>query len=345
MELRLLDRNAPKRKGMQKLVGITLHIDVVAESERIVDALRATVRGRFRKRGAVLGLSGGVDSSTVAYACQRAFGAEHVLGVLMPEQDSSPDSARLAHEVAAQLGMRTQTVDITPALRALGCYERRDAAIKRVFPEYDPATHGAKIVVPPHRLNSDRFNFFSVAIVDRNGDEQKRRLPVDAYLEIVAASNMKQRVRMLTLYGFAERHDYAVIGTPNRDEHEQGFFVKYGDGGADVQPIVHLFKTEVYQLAAHLGVPAEICERPPTSDTYSAASSQEEFFFGLPFATLDALWFAKDQGLSAEQAAAACGLTPVQVERAWNDIDGKARTTEYLRAAPVQLTPPTREAV
>lgn len=330
---------------MNELADLTPTIDPATECERIVDALRTTVRGQFRKRGAVLGLSGGVDSSTVASLCQRAFGAEHVLGVLLPEQDSSPDSARLAHEVATQLGIRTETIDITPALHALGCYARRDAAIRCVFPHYDPAAHGAKIVVPADRLNSDQFNFFSVAIVDRDGVEQKQRLPRDAYLEIVAASNMKQRVRMLALYGMAERHDYAVIGTPNRDEHAQGFFVKYGDGGVDMQPIVHLFKTEVYQLAAHLGVPAEIRERPPTSDTYSAASSQEEFFFGMPFATMDALWFAKDQGMTVEQAAATSGLAPQQVERVWHDLDGKARTTAYLRAAPVRLSPPPRHTI
>jgi NAD+ synthase len=324
---------------------ITPQIDAAAECERIVEALRTTVYKQFRKRGAVLGLSGGVDSSTVAHLCRRAFGAEHVLGVLMPEQDSSPDSARLAHAVAEQLGIRTEIVDITPALRGLQCYERRDDAIKRVFPEYDPATHGAKIVLPANRLDSDRLNFFSVAIVDRDGNERKRRLPVDAYLQIVAASNMKQRVRMLTLYYFAERYDYAVIGTPNKNEHEQGFFVKYGDGGVDVQPIVHLYKTEVYQLAAYLGVPEEIRQRPPTSDTYSSESTQEEFFFGMPFATMDALWHAKEQGMTAEETAAASGLQPAQVQRVWNDLDGKARTTEYLRMPPVQLPPPQRHGM
>jgi NAD+ synthase len=320
--------------------GIDLHIDPAVESERIIHWLRTSVRERLNKRGAVVGLSGGIDSSTVAHLCQRAFGAEHVLGVLMPEKDSNPDSARLAHAVADQLGIRTETVDITPALVGLGCYERRDAAIKRVFPEYDPAIHGAKIVLPPGRLDSDRLNFFSVAIVDRANNERKKRLPVDAYLQIVAASNMKQRTRMLTLYYHAERHDYAVIGTPNKNEHEQGFFVKYGDGGADIQPIGHLFKTQVYQLAEYLGVVEEVRQRTPTTDTYSLEQTQEEFFFGLPFALMDSLWHAKEQGLSVEDTAAALDLKPVQVERVWKDIDKKARTTEYLRIPPFRLDVP-----
>jgi NAD+ synthase len=322
--------------------GIEVRIDPARECERIVERLRTTVRERLNKRGAVVGISGGIDSSTVAHLCQRAFGAEHVLGILMPEKDSSPDSARLGQAVADQIGVETITADITPALVGLGCYEKRDEAIKRVFPEYDPATYGAKIVLPPHRLDSDRFNFFSVAIAGPDGNERKKRLPIDAYLQIVAASNMKQRVRTLTLYYHAERKDYAVIGTPNKNEHEQGFFVKGGDGLYDIAPIAHLFKTEVYQLAKYLGVVEEVQQRTPTTDTYSIEQTQEEFFFGLPFALMDSLWYAKEQGMTAEAAAAATGLEPAQVTRVWKDIDGKARTTEYLRTPPLRLDPPQR---
>ena len=322
--------------------GITPRIDPKVETERLINELRTTVRQRFSKRGAVVGISGGIDSSTVAYLCQRAFGPENVLGILMPEQNSSPDSARLAHSVADDLGIPTETVDLTPALVGLGCYEKRDAAIKRVFPEYDPATYGAKIVLPPNRLNSDRLNFFSVTIVDKAGNEKRKRLPPDAYLQIVAASNMKQRLRMVTLYYHAERLDYAVVGTPNKDEDEQGFFVKWGDGGYDVAPLGRFFKTEVYQIAEHLGVVEEVRRRTPTTDTYSVEQTQEEFFFGLPFDLMDALWHAKERGLTTEQAAAEAGLEPVQVARVWRDLDGKARTTEYLRTPPLRLDPPVR---
>ncbi len=322
---------------MTSATGIDLRIDAVAETERIVEWLRATVRDRLRKRGAVVGLSGGIDSSTVVHLCQRAFGAERVLGILMPERNSSSESGDLAHAVANQLGIRTETVDITPALDGLGCYEKRDEAIKRVFPEYDPATWGAKIVLPPNRLDSDRLNFFSVAVVDPQGEEHRKRLPVDAYLQIVAASNYKQRVRTTTLYYYADRYDYAVIGTPNKAEHEQGFFVKGGDGLYDCGPIAHLFKTQVFQLAEHLGVVEEVRTRTPTTDTYSVEQTQEEFFFGMPFALMDQLWLAKDRGMTAEEAAAAIGLEPVQVERGWRDIEQKGRTTDYLRTPPLRI--------
>lgn len=314
-----------------------LRIDPVAESARIVDNLRSVVRGQFNKRGAVVGLSGGIDSSTVAHLCQLAFGAAHVIGILMPEKDSSPDSARLAQTIADQLGIRTLQVDITPTLETLGCYDYRDRAIQRVFPDYDPMLHGAKIVLPPHRLDSDRINFFSVSIIDRDGNERKKRLPIDAYLQIVAASNMKQRIRTLTLYYHAERNDYAVIGTPNKNEHEQGFFVKGGDGLYDIAPIAHLFKSEVYQIAKHLHVAEEVQQRTPTTDTYSVEQTQEEFFFGLPFALMDSLWAAKQRGMSPAETAAEIGLEPAQVVRIWKDIDQKARTTEYLRTPPLRL--------
>lgn len=322
--------------------GITLQIDAAVESERIITWLRSQVRGALNKRGAVLGLSGGIDSSTVAHLCARAFGADNVLGVLLPEKDSSPDSARLGHAIADELGIRTETVDITPALEGLGCYTYRDEAIKRVFPDYDPVIHGAKIVLPPKRLDSDHLNFFSVAIVDGDGNERKKRLPIDAYLQIVAASNMKQRTRTQTLYYHAERLDRAVIGTPNKNEHEQGFFVKGGDGLYDIGPIAHLFKTEVYQLAAYLGVCEEVQRRTPTTDTYSVEQTQEEFFWGVPFAIMDTLWYAKEQGMTVEETAATSGLDAAQVQRVWRDLDNKARTTEYLRMGPIRLDAPTR---
>jgi NAD+ synthase len=325
---------------MTAAAGIDLRINAAAETERIVAWLRATVHEGLRKRGAVVGLSGGIDSSTVAHLCQRAFGSERVIGILMPEKNSSPESGQLAHTVADQLGMRTETVDLTPALEGLGCYAKRDEAIKRVFPEYDPATYGAKITLPPHRLESDRLNFFSVAIVDPQGNEQRKRLPVDAYLQIVAASNMKQRTRTLMLYYYAERYDYAVIGTPNKAEHEQGFFVKGGDGLYDAAPIAHLFKTQVFQLAEHLDVVEDVRTRTPTTDTYSVEQTQEEFFFGMPFELMDRLWLAKEKGLSAEETAAALNLEPVQVERGWRDIEQKGRTTEYLRTPPLRIAEP-----
>lgn len=313
-----------------------LNIDPAAETERIVTNLRSTVRGRLRKYGAVLGISGGIDSSVVLGLCVQAFGPERVTALILPEQDSDPESDALARKVAAHFGVEPIKEVITPALMGFGCYPRRDEAIRRVFPEFD-AEQGylAKIVLPADLLEANTLNIFYLTIITPDGIHKTERLPIKEYFQIVAASNFKQRTRMSFLYYHAELRNYAVIGTPNKNEHDQGFFVKYGDGGTDVTPIVHLYKTQVYQLAEFLEVPAEIRQRPPTSDTYSAPSTQEEFFFRLPFKTMDLLWYAYENHVPIADAAAVMGYTEEQVQNAFNDFTRKIRTTEYLRTPAV----------
>jgi len=249
----------------------------------------------------------------------------------MPERESSPDSLTLAGAWAAQLGVATVIEDITPALEASGCYRRRDEAIARVFPGYGPGWK-SKITLPGSLLEEDTLNVFSLTVIDPGQAEHTRRMPPQEFSQIVAASNFKQRMRMTFLYYHAELRSLAVVGTANKDEHDLGFFVKYGDGGVDVAPIVHLHKVEVYRLAEALAVPSEIRRRTPTSDTYSAGSTQEEFFYRLPFEVLDPIWAGQDRGLTAAQIAQAVGLEEEQVERVLRDLSQKRRTTAYLRA-------------
>jgi len=314
----------------------SLRIDPAAETERIVSSMRRAVRQLMKRRGAVVGVSGGVDSSTVLGLCVRAFGKDNVVGLLLPEKDSDPESSRLGEVAANAFGVSPVAEDLTEALQGIGCYRLRDEAIKRAFPEYD-AEHGykAKIVLP--ELKAGSLNVFSLCIVTPEGESRTKRLALNDYLQIVAASNFKQRARMSMLYYHAESRNYAVIGTPNKNEHEQGFFVKHGDGGADFRPIVHLLKTQVYQIAEHIGVPREIIERPPTTDTYSAFSTQEEFFFRLPFATMDVLYHAHENGVSAGVVARETGMEKAQVQMAFDDFDRKRNTTEHLRAAAMNV--------
>jgi len=316
-----------------------LDIDPAAETERIVSMLRHTVGRVMRRRGGVVGISGGVDSSVVLALCVRAFGPRRVAAIIMPEKDSDPESETLARQVAHHYGVDPVLENITPVLEGFGCYPRRDEAIRRVFPEYDAAAgYKAKIVLPQNVLDEGTLNVFSLTIVTPDGEEKNKRLPLREYFQIVAASNFKQRTRMAMLYYHAELRNYAVIGTANKNEHDQGFFVKYGDGGVDVKPIAHLFKTQVYQLAEYLDVPEAIRERPPTTDTYSAHSTQQEFFFRLPFETMDLLWYAQEHNVPIPEVAAAMSLTEVQVQRAFDDFTRKRRTTEYLRMPPLGIT-------
>lgn len=309
----------------------SLAIDAEAEVDRITAALRE-YGARNRRRGAVLGVSGGIDSSVVAALCVEAFGPERVFALHMPERESSSDTLGFSRSLTDWLGVDSLVEDLTEILTAAGAYERRDAAIRRVVPEYGPGWR-SKIVLPSV-TDSDAFRLYSVVAEAPDGRRVTERLTTEAYLEIVAATNFKQRVRKMMEYSHADRLNYIVAGTPNRLEYDQGFFVKLGDGAADVKPIAHLYKTQVYALAAHLGVPAEICRRPPTTDTYSLAQTQEEFYFSLPYDRMDLCLYGLNHGLSAAETGAAAGLTPVEVERVWADIAAKRSATRYLHLGP-----------
>ena len=314
----------------------SLNIDCRKVADELIDFLQKQVHVVMKRGGAIVGTSGGIDSAVVAALCSKAFGPEKMLGVLMPDKDSSPDSAALGKELAKTFGYEYIIEDITNGLQGHSCYTRRDEAIARVFPEYKPGWK-AKIVLPTDILEKSRFNVFRLTITPPGKEPVTKRLPLKEYLQIVAASNMKQRIRMLTLYYHAERLNYAVIGTGNKNEHMQGFFVKYGDGGADIKPIAHLFKTQVFQLAEYLGVPEGIRSRTPTTDTYPDEQTQEEFFFGLKFKTMDLMWYALEHKVPIDEVAKVMNLKTEQIQRVWDDIEQKKRTTEYLRMEPTEL--------
>jgi NAD+ synthase len=309
----------------------SLIIDAAAEVARIGEKIPRFL-ARVRRKGVVVAMSGGIDSSVVAALCTAALGKERVLGLLMPERESSSETLRLSRLMADSLGVQTLVEDISPILESVGCYRRRDDAIRLVCPDFGPG-YKAKIVLPS-TIDSDSFRLYSVVVLSPDGRETKIRLTPESYLGIVAATNFKQRVRKMLEYHHADRLNYAVTGTPNRLEYDQGFFVKLGDGAADVKPIAHLYKTQVYQLAAHLGLPAEIQTRPPTTDTYSLPQSQEEFYFSLPYGRMDLCLYGKNNGVPIAEVAAAAGLTDEQVKRVYHDIDQKRMTTEYLHLPP-----------
>ncbi len=311
-----------------------IKIDPKVVTEKIVAKLKNDMSAILKKRGAIVGISGGIDSSVVLALCAKAFGQNKVLGVMLPEKESSKDNFILARDLCKTYGVKYVIEDITGALEGFGCYRRRDEAIKRVFTEFDNS-YKAKIILPDKLLDKETLNVFFVKIFSPEGKETTLRLPVKEYLEIVAASNFKQRARMSMLYFHADARNFAVIGTANKNEHEQGFFVKYGDGAADAKPIAHLFKTQVYQLAEYLNIPYEIRKRTPTTDTYSAEQTQEEFFFRVPFDTLDKIWIGWERGIPSEQIASDLKLNSQQVENVINDIQRKITTTEYLRREPL----------
>jgi NAD+ synthase len=315
---------------------IILLRDVEEVANEIIHKLQQDILHKIKRIGAVVGTSGGIDSSVCLALTAKALGPERVLGIMMPEKDSSLESEELAKELSKKFGVNAIKEDITPALTGFKCYERRDEAVRRIFPKYDPKTHKMKIGINQSGLANNLPPIFNLTIIDTNGNHEDKMLPVKEYLQIVAASNYKQRSRMATLYYHAESLHYAVIGTPNKHEQEQGFFVKYGDGGADVMPIGNLYKTQVYQLAKFLGVPKTIIERTPTTDTYSAEQTQEEFFFQLPFGLMDRYWYGFENGYSPNEVAEVMGESEEMVKSLYSNFERKRKTTEYLRMAPIR---------
>jgi NAD+ synthase len=310
-----------------------LKTDPAVMAGEIQSHLQQVLPGVLKKRGVVVGISGGIDSSVVAALAVRALSPSRVFGLLMPEADSSPESTELGRLLAEQLGIRYAVEDISPALAALGCYSRRDEAIRKLVPGYG-AGWKCKIVLP-NLLQGNQYSFFSLVVESPAGERSTVRLDLDTYLTIVAATNFKQRTRKMLEYYHADRLNFAVAGTPNRLEYDQGFFVKNGDGAADVKPIAHLYKTQVYHLAEYLGVPEVIRQRPSTTDTYSLEQSQEEFYFAVPYDKMDLCLYGKNHGMAAAEVAPACGLTEAQVERVYGLIDSKRASTRYLHQSPL----------
>ncbi|KYF77587.1 NAD(+) synthetase [Sorangium cellulosum] len=310
-----------------------LRIDAPAVAQEIEQAIRDQVFGALRRRGAVVGISGGIDSSVVSTLCVRALGKDKVLGLFMPERDTSDDALRLGKLLAEGLGIEAVIENIKPALTGLRCYERQDEAIRMVYPDYNESWK-FKITLPSI-LESDRLNVSQLTAQPPGEEPRVKRMPLNAYLQLVAATNFKQRIRKMMEYYHADRLNYAVAGTPNLLEYDQGFFVKQGDGAADFKPIAHLYKSQVYALAEYIGVPADIRGRAPTTDTFSLPQGQDEFYFALPYDKMDLCLYAYNNKVPASEAASAVGITPAQVERVFKDIEAKRRVAQYLHAQPL----------
>lgn len=319
-----------------KLTRDVLELNYTAEAAKITQRLREALGGSLRRRGLVVAMSGGIDSSVCAALAVQAVGAERVFGLLLPERDSSSTSRSRGQLLAEHLGIEYTVQDIAPALEALGCYRWRDDAIRATFPEYGPGWKN-KIVIAGG--SAGRFNHFLLVVQSPEGEVQEKRLALKEYLQIVAATNYKQRLRKAIEYFHADRLNYAVVGTPNRLEYDQGFFVKNGDGSADVKPIAHLYKSQVYAMARHLGLPEEICSAIPTTDTYSLPQGQDEFYFALPYADMDLALWAYNHNINPAELGDALEIDEQRAEWVYRDIEAKRRASQYLHLEPVLVEP------
>ena len=313
-----------------------LQFDPEAIVSGLARALREAIHNRLSRKGAVVAVSGGIDSSVCAALSLKAFGKDNVYALLLPEKDSSSGTTSLGEQVCKHLDIPYGITDVTPTLEAIGCYKWRDDAIRSVFPEYDDGWK-CKIVIASNLLESDRFNYFKLVVESPEGVRHEKRLSLKPYLQIVAATNFKQRIRKTLEYFHADRLNYAVIGTPNRLEYDQGIFVKNGDGSADVKPIAHLYKSQVYELGRFLSLPESTLSADPTTDTYSLEQSQDEFYFVLPYHLMDIVLSGLNHGKTPAEVAGETGLTPEQVSRVFRDIQVKRKTTLPLHRKPILL--------
>lgn len=312
--------------------------DPVALADALAAQLREVTVGTVRRRGLVVGISGGIDSALCTALAVRAFGPSKVIGLFLPERESSSESLTFGKLLADKFGIETVTENLGPSLAALGCYTRQDEAIRQVYPDYDAATWRSKITIPSI-FEESRLNVSRITVEKPDGTQESKALPLKAYLQLVAATNFKQRLRTTLEYYHADRLNYAVVGTPNRLEYDQGFFVKGGDGLADVKPIAHLYKSQVYQMARALGVPEEICSRAPTTDTFSLPQGQDEFYYALPYPEMDLCLYAHNHGVPAADVAAVMGTTEETVLRVFKDIEAKRRATKPLHLTGLLLEP------
>lgn len=309
------------------------NMDCETEVRNTSDFIRNSLVSPLKRRGVVIGLSGGIDSSTCTALCSHALGPEKVFAILMPERDSSEETLEISRSVAEEFNVEYIHEDISGILDSLGCYNRQSAAVQKAIPDFTEDWK-FKIVLPPVDKG---LRVFSVVAQSPDGATIKKRLPHDAYLEIVAATNFKQRVRKMLEYYYADRLNYAVIGTPNLQEYDQGFFVKNGDGSADIKPIAHLYKTQVFSIARHLGVPESVLNRPPTTDTYSLSQGQDEFYFSLPLREMDICLYGLNNNLPDDAVCSEAGIAQPKLEAVYRDIKQKRETSVYLHKSPLTL--------
>ncbi len=313
-----------------------LKINPAEELQRLSEFLVEQVNVAFRRKGVVVGLSGGIDSACIAAVAVHALGKEKVMGLVLPEKESNPVSSAYATKHARALGIEHREIPVTGTVDSVVPYSARDEFIQTLVPEYQPG-YKYNITLPTDLLEREALSFYRLQVQMPDGEIKRKRLSPDGFRAITSFANIKIRSRMLHLYAEAERRNLVVVGTTNRTEFLLGDFCKYGDGGTDIEPLSYLYKNQIYQLSEHLDVIAEIIDRQPSPDTFSLPVSDQEFFFRIPFDKLDHLLYAWEHKIPEDETAGVLDLSTEAVQRAYKDFASKYRATAHLRDVPHTL--------
>jgi NAD+ synthase len=302
--------------------------------ENLPGFMKEMVMDQFRRDGIVIGVSGGVDSAVIATLAVKALGHDHVYGLILPEKESSPSSRELATKLCRKLKIAFTEVPITPMLESFGIYSRKEALLRELFPAYNPTIHTTNLFLPPGITSERLLAVPSIRLSDKTGSITTKRLSAPQYLNLMSLQNVKQRTRMIVLYMQAEKMNYVVSGTTNKSELLTGYFVKFGDGGVDLEPIADLYKLQVYKLSELLGIDTNIISRAPSPDTWSHFTSDEDFYLRMPYEILDQLLYAEEHDLFPEIVERNTGLNPQQIEWAKKHIHSMKTASRLLQMAP-----------
>ncbi len=288
------------------------------------------------KKGVVIGLSGGLDSSVTAALATKSLGSENVFGLIMPEKESSPQSQKLAKLLVNQLKIKSEVVDITKILDSYDIYNIREKIVKKYFSKFNKNCK-YRLSVPKFDPKKSKLRIPFLEIQDNKNNIHQFNLNSQDFSTLYSATSIKHRTRMAMLYFYAEKNNLSVVGSTNKSEYIQGYFVKYGDGGVDLEPIQNLYKTQVYDLGRHLKIPSKILSRKASPDTWSFETTDEDFFFGISYENLDIILHERENGIEPKKIEKITGLKTTEIKTITKYLDKRKKSTSHMRKSPSSI--------